>query len=68
MLLLIAAYRLSRVKAMVINLVVAIGISALGIRHVIYGGGWRSGITELLFAAMLVAAASMIHRYKLKVK
>ena len=62
MLLLTAAYRVSHVKAMVTNLVVAVGISALGVRHLIYGEGWRSGITELLFAVLLVAAASMIHR------
>ena len=62
MLLLTAAYRVSYVKAMVTNIVVAVGISALGVRHLIYGGGWGSGITELLFAVILVAAASMIHR------
>lgn len=62
MLLLTAAYRVSHVKAMVTNLVVAVGILALGVRHLIHGGGWGSGITELLFAVFLVAAASMIHR------
>jgi hypothetical protein len=62
MLLLTAAYRVSYVKAMVTNIVVAVGISALGVRHLIYGGGWGSGITELLFAVLLVTAASMIHR------
>jgi hypothetical protein len=63
MLLLTAAYLVSHVKAMVINLVVAVGISALGVRHMIHGGGWVSGVTELFFfAVLLVAAASMIHR------
>ena len=62
MLLLTAAYRVSHVKAMVTNLVVAVGISALGVRHLIYGGGWASGITELLISGLLVAAASIIHR------
>jgi hypothetical protein len=62
MLLFTAAYRVSHVKAMVTNLVVAVVISALGVRHLIYGGGWGSGITELLFAVLLVAAANIIHR------
>ena len=62
MLLLTAAYLVSHVKAMVTNLVVAVVISGLGVRHLIYGGGWGSGITELLFAVLLVAAASIIRR------
>ena len=66
MLLLTAAYRVSHVKAMVTNLVVAIGISALGIRHLIHGGGWGAGITELLFAILLVAAAIIIHKDRAK--
>jgi hypothetical protein len=61
-LLLAAAYSVSHVKAIIINLVVAAGMSALGVRHLIHGGGWRSGVTELLFAVLLVAAAKMIHR------
>jgi hypothetical protein len=61
-LLLTAAYLVSHVKAMVINLVVAVGISGLGVRHLIHGGGWESGITELFFAVLLVAAVSMIYR------
>lgn len=61
-LLLIAAYLVSHLKAMVINLIVAVIIFSLGVRHLIYGGGWISGITELLFAALLVAAASMSYR------
>ena len=61
-LLLTAAYLVSHLKAMVTNLVVAVGISGLGVRHLIHGGGWGSGITELLFAVLLIAVASMIYR------
>ncbi len=64
MLLLIAAHRVSRAKAVVINLIVAVPIFSLGIRHLIHGGGWLSGITELLFAALLVTAAKIIHGYR----
>ena len=64
MLLLTAAYRVSRAKAVVINLIVAVPIFSLGIRHLIHGGGWLSGITELFFAALLITAANIIHRYR----
>lgn len=64
MLLLTATYRLSHVKAMVANLAVAVVISALGVRHLIYGGGWVSGIIELLFAVLLVAVAGKIHGHR----
>jgi hypothetical protein len=63
-LLLIAGYRASRVIAILINLVVAVVIGGAGIRHLIHGGGWRSGIVELFFAVTLIAAASMIHRHR----
>ena len=61
-LLLTAAHRVSPRKASVMNLVVAVPICSLGIRHVIHGGGWVSGIAQLLFAVLLVVAAIMIHR------
>jgi hypothetical protein len=64
MLLLAAAYGVSRAKAVVINFIVAVPMLFLGIRHLIHGGGWLSGITELLFAALLVTAANIIHRYR----
>lgn len=60
--LLVAAYCLSRLKAMVVNLLVAAPIFILGIRHVIHGGGWLSGIAELLFAVLLIRAAGVIRR------
>ena len=63
-LLLIAAHHVSRAKAVVINLIVAVPIFSLGIRHLIHGGGWLSGITELLFAVLLVTAAKIIHGYR----
>ena len=61
-LLLTAAYRVSRVKAVLMNLVVAGLLCFLGIRHLIHGGGWESGVTELVFAVLLVTAANMVHR------
>ena len=66
MMLLIAGYRISRVKATIVNLVVAVVISIAGIRHLIHGGGWKSGITELVFTILLIAAASLIFRNRVK--
>jgi predicted small integral membrane protein len=63
-LLLLAAYRLSRIKAMVVNLVIALAVTGLGIRHLIHGGGWMSGTAELFFAVLLLVVASMIYRNK----
>jgi hypothetical protein len=65
-LLLTAAYLVSRVKAMVINLVIAVGITVLGVRHVAIGGGWKSGTTELFFAVLLAVAAVIIYRARRK--
>ena len=61
-LLLTAAYRVSRTKAMVIHLVVAVPVCSLSIRHLIHGAGWRSGIMELFLAILLVAVAGIIHK------
>lgn len=61
-LLLLAAYRLSRTQAMVIHLIVAVPVFALGIRHLIHGGGWQSGVAELFFALLLVAIAVIIRK------
>jgi hypothetical protein len=52
------------VKAIVINLIIAVEVVALGIRHMIHGGGWRSGVAELFFAVLLIAAAYIIYRDK----
>jgi hypothetical protein len=59
-----AACLLGRTKAMLIQVAVALGIGALGIRHLTIGGGWRSGITELFLAVVLVAATGMTCRHK----
>ena len=59
-----AACLLGRTKVMLIQVAVALGIGALGIRHLVIGGGWRSGITELFLAAVLVAVAGMTCRHK----
>jgi hypothetical protein len=61
-LLLTSAYRWSQKKAMVVNLVVGLGIGALGIRHLAIGGGWASGSTEVFFAILLVTVAMIVHR------
>jgi hypothetical protein len=63
-LLLVAAHRVDHQKAMIINLVVAVEIFTLGIRHLIHGGGWGSGTTELFFALILVITARGIHKTK----
>jgi hypothetical protein len=63
-LLLIAGYRVSRIIAIIINLAMAVVIGGAGIRHLIHGGGWRSGIVELFFAVTLIAIAGVIHRGK----
>ena len=59
-----AACLLGRTKAMLIQVAVALGIGALGIRHLIIGGGWRSGISELFLAIVLVAVTGMTCRHK----
>jgi hypothetical protein len=60
--LLTAAYLVSHVKAIVINLIIVVPVITLGIRHLIHGGGWRSGIADLFFAVLLIAAAYIIYR------
>lgn len=63
-LLLLAAYRFSKPKAIVTNLVVAVPLLSLSIRHFIHGGGWKSGFVELVFAALLIITAIIIHKQK----
>ena len=63
-LLLTAAYLVHWTKAMVINLIVAVIICPLGIRHLTHGGGWRSGITELFIAVVLTLVAYIIYRHR----
>ena len=63
-LLITAAYIVDRTKAMVIQVGVLVGICALGIRHLVIGGGWRSGITELSLAVVLVTVTGMTCRHK----
>jgi hypothetical protein len=57
-----AAWLLGRTKAMLIQVAVALGIGALAIRHLTIGGGWRSGVTELLLAVLLVAVTGITYR------
>ena len=63
-LLITAAYLVDRTKAMVIQVVVLVTICALGIRHLVLGGGWRSGVTELFLAIVLVAVTGTVYRHK----
>lgn len=63
-LLLTAAYLVHRTKAMVINLIVAVLSFILGIRHLIHGGGWKSGVTELFLAIVLIAVVGIIYKYR----
>ena len=62
MLLISAAYYFSQTKAMIINLIVAIPLIPLGIRHIIHGGGWKTGAIELIFVVLLITTAVIIHR------
>ncbi len=62
--LLVAAYMLDRTLAILIHVVVALGIGALGIRHLVLGGGWRSGTMELLMAVVILAVAAVAFRHK----
>jgi hypothetical protein len=64
--LLVAAYLVSPVAAIVINSCVAIVIAGFGIRHAVIGGGWVSGSIELLFAALLVTVNVIIFK-KIKI-
>lgn len=54
-LLLLAAYHVSQSKAIIINIIVAVASCSLGVRHLIHGGGWRSGTVELFIAAILIS-------------
>jgi hypothetical protein len=64
--LLTAAYLVSRKVAMIINLVVAVPVIVLGIRHVVSVIGWRSGTAELFFAVLLIVGAVIIQRDRKK--
>jgi hypothetical protein len=52
--LLIAAYLVPVRVAIAINVIFALGITALGIRHLSFGGGYISGTIELVFAVCLI--------------
>jgi hypothetical protein len=62
--LLAAAYLVPELVAIIINAFFALCLIALGIRHVSIGGGWVSGSTELLFAALLVTGAILINKQR----
>lgn len=64
MLLLMAAHRFSHTKAVITNLAVAVPLLSLSIRHLIHGGGWKTGVTELVFAVLLITVAVTIHKRK----
>jgi hypothetical protein len=57
-----AAFLVPLKTAMVINLVFSVFLIGLGIRHCAIGGGWVSGSTELVFAALLIYGAVIISR------
>ena len=62
--LLIAAYLVPPRIAMVINIVFALGITALGIRHISLGGGYVSGSIELIFAIVLIWSAVLFNKQR----
>jgi len=63
-LLLAAAYRVSPVKSAFIHLFATVFTISLGIYHLTHGGGWRSGLAELLFSVLLIVNALIILRAK----
>lgn len=65
-LLLAAAYVITGIPAVLIDIVVAVTLSGLGVRHIIIGGGWKSGAVEELFALLLVTAAALIYKNRSK--
>jgi hypothetical protein len=62
--LLVAAFLVPPGIAIVINVVFAIGIIALGIRHISFGGGYVSGSIELIFAVLLIWSAVLISKQR----
>lgn len=60
--LLIAACLVPPRVAVIIDIVFALAITALGIRHISFGGGYVSGTIELIFAASLVYCAVLISK------
>ena len=62
--LLVAAYLLDRTMAIWVHVAVALGIGALGIRHLVLGGGWRSGTMELVMAVVILGVAAVAFRHK----
>ncbi len=62
--LMIAACLLGRRLAALVHVGVAVGITALGIRHLVMGSGWRSGSMELAMAVVLLGVAVVIIRHQ----
>ncbi len=62
MALLVAAYLLGRWMAVLVHVDVALGITSLGIRHLVLGGGWKSGTMELVMAVVLLGVAAVLCR------
>ena len=62
--LMVAARVLGPGLAAAVHVAVALGITALGIRHLVMGGGWRSGAMELVMAAVLLGAVVLILRHR----
>jgi hypothetical protein len=61
-----AVYFVPQTVTIVINLVMAVVVTGLGVRHVIHGGGQVSGSIELIFAVLLVVAARAVYRDKVR--
>ncbi len=62
--LMVAAFVLGRGLAVAVHVAVTLGITALGIRHLVMGGGWKSGAMELVMAAALLGATVLILRHR----
>ena len=64
--LLVAAFLVPGLVAVVISFIFAAMMITLGVRHIAIGGGWHSGSVELLFAAILVVNAILINKSRKK--
>ena len=62
--LLASAYLLPLMAAFIVQIIFAIGLCGLGIRHEMHGHGYVSGTMELIFAVVLAYSAVLINRTK----
>jgi hypothetical protein len=64
--LLTAAYLVPHVIVIGLNLLMAVVVTFLGVRHLVSVTGWRSGTIELVFVLLLLTVAFIIYKDKSK--